>query len=153
MSYLRTVPPEDATGPVKAMYDQDLAARGQVASYTRAFSTRPEVMTGWLALKDAITSGMDPRLYELATVAAATAIRSSYCSLVHGQILAARYYPPEEFNTLRDEAKKRGIRYVQSGPLVRSSYRQPFGTFSGVLPGGLALTDGYGVMEHHDVWW
>ncbi len=37
--------------------------------------------------------------------------------------------------------------------LIRSSYRQPFGTFSGVLPGGLALTEGYGVMEHHDVWW
>jgi uncharacterized peroxidase-related enzyme len=96
MSYLHTVPPEDATGEVKAMYDRDLAARGQVANYTRAFSGRPEVMAGWLALKDAITSGMDPRLYELATVAAATAIRSSYCSLVHGHILAASYYPAEK---------------------------------------------------------
>jgi uncharacterized peroxidase-related enzyme len=96
MSYLQTVPPEDAAGRVKAMYDQDLAARGQVANYTRAFSARPEVMAGWLALKDAIASGMDPRLYELATVAAATAIRSSYCSLVHGQILATRYYPAEK---------------------------------------------------------
>jgi hypothetical protein len=37
--------------------------------------------------------------------------------------------------------------------LVRSSYRQPFGTFSGHLPGGLELTEGYGVMEEHDVWW
>ena len=78
------------------MYDKDLAAQGYVANYTRAFSPRPEVLRGWLALKDAITSGMDPRLYELATVAAATAIRSSYCSLVHGQILAARYYPAEK---------------------------------------------------------
>lgn len=39
---------------------------------------------------------MDPRLYEPATVAAATAIRSSYCSLVHGHILAASYYPAEK---------------------------------------------------------
>jgi lipoic acid synthetase len=39
-----------------------------------------------------------------------------------------RYYTPEEFVTLRDEAKRRGIRFVQSGPLVRSSYRaeEPF---------------------------
>jgi uncharacterized protein DUF2804 len=37
--------------------------------------------------------------------------------------------------------------------LVRSRYRQPFGTFSGELPGGVALAEGYGVMEHHDVWW
>jgi hypothetical protein len=36
--------------------------------------------------------------------------------------------------------------------LVRSSYRQPFGTFSGELH-GLALAEGYGVMEDHDVWW
>jgi len=37
--------------------------------------------------------------------------------------------------------------------LVRSAYRQPFGTFSGYLPDGLELTEGYGVMEEHDVWW
>lgn len=93
MPYLPTVPPEEAAGEVKAMYDKDLAAQGYVANYTRAFSRRPEVLQGWLALKNAITSGMDPRLYELATVAAAAVIRSSYCSLVHGQILAASYYP------------------------------------------------------------
>jgi hypothetical protein len=37
--------------------------------------------------------------------------------------------------------------------IVRSSYRQPFGTFSGELPGQIALTEGYGVMEAHDVHW
>jgi hypothetical protein len=37
--------------------------------------------------------------------------------------------------------------------VVRSRYRQPFGTFSGALPGGIELASGYGVMEHHDAWW
>jgi hypothetical protein len=37
--------------------------------------------------------------------------------------------------------------------LVRSAYRQPFGTFSGDLPGGLRLPLGHGVMEDHEVWW
>ena len=37
--------------------------------------------------------------------------------------------------------------------LLRSSYRQPFGTFGGSLPGGVILAEGYGVMEWHDVWW
>jgi hypothetical protein len=37
--------------------------------------------------------------------------------------------------------------------LVRSSYRQPFGTFSGSFPGGVELERGYGVMEFHDVHW
>lgn len=37
--------------------------------------------------------------------------------------------------------------------LIRSRYRQPFGTFSGTLPGGLELAEGYGVMESHEVYW
>ncbi|MGH2979677.1 MAG: DUF2804 domain-containing protein, partial [Solirubrobacterales bacterium] len=37
--------------------------------------------------------------------------------------------------------------------LMRSRYRQPFGTFSGTLPGGIELAQGYGVMEDHDVLW
>jgi len=37
--------------------------------------------------------------------------------------------------------------------MVRYSYRQPFGSFSGTLPGGLALERGLGVMEHHDAVW
>jgi hypothetical protein len=37
--------------------------------------------------------------------------------------------------------------------LMRSYYRQPFGTFEGALPGGLLLSEGYGVMEEHEVWW
>jgi hypothetical protein len=37
--------------------------------------------------------------------------------------------------------------------VLRSKYRQPFGTFKGVLPDGNELRDGYGVMESHDVWW
>ncbi len=41
-----------------------------------------------------------------------------------------RFYTPEEFATLGAEAKSRGIAYVHSGPLVRSSYRaeEPFET-------------------------
>jgi hypothetical protein len=37
--------------------------------------------------------------------------------------------------------------------LIRSSYRQPFGTFSGQLPDGTELASGYGVMEVHDALW
>jgi Protein of unknown function (DUF2804) len=37
--------------------------------------------------------------------------------------------------------------------VVRSRYRQPFGTFAGELPGGLAVAKGYGVMEEHNAWW
>ena len=36
---------------------------------------------------------------------------------------------------------------------ARYSYRQPFGTFAGTLPGGGGLARGMGVMEHHDAIW
>lgn len=37
--------------------------------------------------------------------------------------------------------------------LIRSAYSQPFGTFSGELPGAGPLAEGYGVMEVHDAVW
>jgi lipoic acid synthetase len=33
-----------------------------------------------------------------------------------------RYYTPDEFRTLKEEGLRRGFKYVESGPLVRSSY-------------------------------
>jgi hypothetical protein len=37
--------------------------------------------------------------------------------------------------------------------LVASDYIQPFGTFSGTLPGGVTVARGWGVMERHSVRW
>jgi hypothetical protein len=37
--------------------------------------------------------------------------------------------------------------------IFASEYAQPFGTFTGTLPGGLELGQGFGVMERHDVRW
>jgi hypothetical protein len=37
--------------------------------------------------------------------------------------------------------------------LIRYTYRQPFGSFSGALAGGVELERGLGVMEHHDATW
>jgi len=33
-----------------------------------------------------------------------------------------RYYTPEEFASMKEEALRMGFRHVESGPLVRSSY-------------------------------
>jgi hypothetical protein len=37
--------------------------------------------------------------------------------------------------------------------IFKSDYRAPFGTFSGTLPGGVALAHGLGVVEHHRALW
>lgn len=54
-----------------------------IPNYERAFAQRPEVYEAWLGLNGAIKAGMDPRRYELVSVAVARVLTSSYCSLAH----------------------------------------------------------------------
>lgn len=63
-------------------------------NYERAFAERPEVLAAWGELNGAIKAGMDLRRYELATLAAARRLHSSYCSLAHGTVLMERFGEP-----------------------------------------------------------
>jgi alkylhydroperoxidase family enzyme len=63
-------------------------------NYERAFAERPEVLAAWGELNGAIKAGMDLRRYELATLAAARRLRSSYCCLAHGSVLIERFNEP-----------------------------------------------------------
>jgi uncharacterized peroxidase-related enzyme len=64
------------------------------------FAHRPAVFAAWRQLLGAITAEMDERLYELVTLAAAGSLRSSYCSLAHGQVLLERHVSEAELLTL-----------------------------------------------------
>jgi uncharacterized peroxidase-related enzyme len=65
-------------------------------NYERAFGARPEVYAAWQQLNGAIKAGMDLRRYELATLAAARRLHSSYCSLMHGKALREQFGEPVE---------------------------------------------------------
>jgi len=66
---------------------------GDGQNSTRAFAARPAVLAAWQELNGAIKeSGGDLRRYELATLAAARRLRSSYCCLAHGKVLAEQFY-------------------------------------------------------------
>ncbi|MER3459418.1 MAG: hypothetical protein C4309_13000 [Chloroflexota bacterium] len=78
MTYIQTIPPEEAQGKLRELYDQDLKANGYVANYTQALSLRPEVIAAWRALSGAIRSNMDLRRYELVTIATASALHCTY---------------------------------------------------------------------------
>jgi uncharacterized peroxidase-related enzyme len=95
MSYLDT--PADGTddADVQRLYEADRARQGYVANYTRIFALRPEVFDAWAQLNGSIKAGMDLRRYELATLAAARRLRSSYCSLAHGSVLRDKFYGPQ----------------------------------------------------------
>ena len=59
-----------------------------------AFAERPDVYAAWVRLNGAIKASMDLRRYELATLAAARRLRSSYCCLAHGSVLAQKFGEP-----------------------------------------------------------
>ncbi|HKN63605.1 MAG TPA: hypothetical protein VJV76_04660 [Gaiellaceae bacterium] len=73
---------------------------GDGANLERAFAARPEVYAAWRRLVEAVTAAPDERRYELATLAAARRLRSSYCSLAHGRVLAEKFYDYETVPSL-----------------------------------------------------
>jgi uncharacterized peroxidase-related enzyme len=100
MAFIRTVPPAEAEGEVRAMYERTQAQLGYVPNYAKAFSLRPHVMGSWAGLLKSIRSTMDARRYELVTLAAARAIRSSYCALAHGSVLEKQFFSTEELSRI-----------------------------------------------------
>jgi uncharacterized peroxidase-related enzyme len=63
-------------------------------NYERAFTERPEILAAWVQLNTSIKANMDLRRYELATLVAARRLRSSYCALAHGRVLAEQFGEP-----------------------------------------------------------
>ncbi|MBM4438972.1 MAG: peroxidase [Candidatus Rokubacteria bacterium] len=92
MPFIRTIPPAEAHGAAREMYDQIEAQLGHVPNWAHPFSLRPGVRDGWIALLKSVQANLPIRTYELATLAAARALRSSYCSLAHGSVLAQKVF-------------------------------------------------------------
>ena len=75
MAFIKTVPPAEAEGPVREMYERTQAQMGFLPNWARAFSARPGVLEGWMTLLKSIRSNLSVRAYELSTLAAARASR------------------------------------------------------------------------------
>jgi hypothetical protein len=67
-----------------------------------------------------------------------------------GDDLATVAFPGGEVLAFSEEARRAR---ADDFKLFASDYVQPFGTFSGTLPGGIAVARGWGVMERHTVRW
>jgi uncharacterized peroxidase-related enzyme len=91
------------------LYEADRAKFGYVPNLTRAFSLRPGVYAAWRELIGAIQAGMELRRYELATVAAARSLRSSYCMLAHGSVLTNRFLEPEALRAIVADHRNSGL--------------------------------------------
>jgi uncharacterized peroxidase-related enzyme len=109
MPFIEPIAEQGATGEVAALYEEDRADQGYVSNSTAIFSLRPSVLAAWISLRNAITASMDRRRYELATLAAARRLRSSYCMLGHGSVLAERFYDPEAGRQIALDHRSAGL--------------------------------------------
>jgi hypothetical protein len=78
MSFIETVPEENADELLQALYQADAKNNGYVPNYAKAFSLHPEAYQAWKQLIGAIRSKMRMRRYELVTFATAMALKCTY---------------------------------------------------------------------------
>jgi uncharacterized peroxidase-related enzyme len=85
--FIETIAEDAATGATADYYRHQRDAWGFLPNYAGAFGHRPEVAQAWNGLNLAIRNGMDRRRFEIATIAAARALRSTYCTTAHSMFL------------------------------------------------------------------
>ena len=68
---------------------------GFLPNFAKTFGMRPAAYAAWRALNAGIKESMGTGRYELATLAAALELRSSYCALAHGRVLARQVLDSE----------------------------------------------------------
>lgn len=107
--FVQTIAEDDATGPVADFYRQQRSTWGFLPNHARVFSSRPDVAQAWAALNGAIRGNMDRRLFELATVAAARALRSTYCTAAHSRFLREASGDDTVLSAIADDPSGRGL--------------------------------------------
>jgi len=102
MAFIDTTPPADTRGDTRAMYARQQGKLGYVPNYAKVFCHRPDIMLLWADLLAGIRRHIEPRPFELATLAAAHAIGNSACSLAHGKALT-RFLSEEQVRTIVED--------------------------------------------------
>ena len=85
--FITPVAEDDDDSDLAQYYRGQRAAWGFLPNYAGAFSTRPDVAQAWNVLNATIRDGMDRRRFEIATIGAARALRSTYCTAAHSKFL------------------------------------------------------------------
>jgi uncharacterized peroxidase-related enzyme len=109
MAFIETVSEDQATGAVADLYRDEQQRFGFLPNFSKAFAARPEVYRAWVQLNGSIKEGMDLRRYELATIAAAAQLRSSYCALAHGSVLLKQFMDADELQAVIADHRNAGL--------------------------------------------
>jgi len=101
-----------------ARYQRSLRLLANVKKFTPGMRSKTGVMVGLGESTDELLEvfrDLAARGVDILTV-------GQYLRPSKDHLPIARFYTPDEFRTLKDEALAMGFRHVESGPLVRSSY-------------------------------
>ncbi len=107
----------------RAGYEQSLKtlqyAKDYARSKKRVLYTKSSIMLGLGETHEELTTAFqDLRRFEIDVLTLGQYLRPSMTHLP-----VEKYYSPEEFDQLDQEARSTGFLYVASGPMVRSSYK------------------------------
>ena len=105
MSYLHRIEEEQPPGRLADLFASERQAWGYLPNLAKTLAIRPAVYQAWRDLNGAVKATMPKRRYELATLAAAVELRSTYCSLAHGRVLATLLPEAQVIAVTRDEPK------------------------------------------------
>jgi lipoic acid synthetase len=101
-----------------ARYERTLKLLENVKKFSPGMVTKSGVMVGLGETREELIEvfrDLGGRGVDILTV-------GQYLRPSRDHLPIARFYPPEEFHELREQALGFGFRHVESGPLVRSSY-------------------------------
>lgn len=85
--YVHPISPDEAKGAVREMYDEDIRETGFLWNDTQLFSLNPAAYRSFQELLKVIRGTLDYRRFELATIAAARALRCRNCVSAHSDQL------------------------------------------------------------------
>lgn len=99
-------------------YERSLRLLSRAHRLQPSTPTKSGLMAGLGESMEEIHAVLD----DLGTVGVEIVTIGQYLRPSGEQLPVARFYTPDEFAALKREGERRGIRHVESGPLVRSSY-------------------------------
>src|SRR3954453_19053148 len=113
MTFTHTISEAEATGAVADLYEAERAQVGHVRNLAKAFSIAPDVYSAWVQLNSTIKARMDLRRYELATIAAARRLRSTYCAHAHGSVLLDQFLDSDTLRAAMEDHHHAGLDPVE----------------------------------------
>ncbi|MDX1455770.1 MAG: carboxymuconolactone decarboxylase family protein [Gammaproteobacteria bacterium] len=109
MPFIDFVGPDSTDPAVRDYYAAVTGEDGNISNMFPPHAHEPSIFHAWNGLLGAIREQLDLRRYELATLAAAKELRSSYCMLAHGSVLLEKFYSEEALQAILADHHRAGL--------------------------------------------